>query len=86
MMRGATGAAGGRVTARGQGRGQRGRGVRGVRVRGRQRLAQRRGTALPEQPQHLLRGDRPLLAVHRAQVVRTIPQACRARCTKQWKT
>lgn len=73
MMRSATGAAGGRVPAGRQGRGQWRRGVRR-----RQRLAQRRGAALPKQAQHLLRRDRPLLAVRRAQVIRAVPQA---RCT-----
>lgn len=63
MMRSAAGAASRRVTARG-----------GRRVRGRQRLAQRRGAALPEQPQHLLGGDGPLLAVHRAEVTRAVAE------------
>lgn len=69
-MRSAAGAAGWRVPARRQRGGQRRGGVRRW-----QRLAQRRRPALPEQPQHLLRRDGPLLAVGRAQVVRTVPQA-----------
>lgn len=61
MMRGATWAAGRRMSPGRQGGGQ-GCG----RVGRRQRFAQRRCAALPEQPKHLLGRDRPLLAIRRA--------------------
>lgn len=67
MMCGAAGAAG-----RGMSPGRQGGGQWCRRVGRRQRLAQRRCTALPEQPEHLLGRDRPFLAIRRAQVIRAI--------------
>lgn len=61
--------------------GERGGGRR--RMRRRQRLAQRRGSSLPEQPEDLLRRYRPLLAVGSgAQVVGTVAKA-RSTCYKK---
>lgn len=73
-MRSAAGAAGGGVSARGEGCRQ-----RRWRMRRRQRFPQCRSATLPEQPKDLLRRYRAFLAICCTQVVCTVSQA---RCSR----